>query len=285
MDTFTLANQVEIPVIGFGTYKTTDGSDCAVVRQAIEAGYRYLDTAAFYENEEAIGQAVRESGVAREELFLCSKVWRERMGYENTQEDFESTLEKLGTEYLDLYLIHWPRPKDLSVDWKPLVLDTWRAMEELYLAGRVRGIGVSNFLPHHLNYLMEHTSILPVVDQMEFHPGYIQKTAVDFCRNLGIQVMAWSPMGRTRVLKEPFLMELAKKYQVSVAQLCIRFALQCGVLPLPKSSSLERMRQNLDVFGFEIERDDMYQILTLPQLGWSGEHPDRERMPAQICGE
>lgn len=151
-------------------------------------------------------------------------------------------------------------------------------MEDLYKSKKVRAIGVSNFLPHHLNNLLERTSITPMVNQLEFHPGYIQKAAVDFCKQMGIQIEAWSPIGRARVLKEPFLMELAEKYQVSVAQICIRFALQCGVLPLPKSSSGERMHQNLDVFGFDIEENDMYQLMTLPQIGWSGEHPDRERV-------
>ncbi|MCI8416282.1 MAG: aldo/keto reductase [Lachnospiraceae bacterium] len=281
MDTFLLRNQVEIPVIGFGTYKTTDGENADIIRQAIEAGYRYLDTASIYGNEQAVGRAIGESGVPREDLFLCSKVWRERLGYSTTREDFETSCKNLETDYLDLYLVHWPRPKDLQADWRTLLLETWRAMEEFYRQGRVRAIGVSNFLPHHLNFLLENTSIFPVINQIEFHPGYIQKTTVDFCRNQGIQVSAWSPMGRGRVMKEPLLVEMAEKYQVSVAQLCIRFALQCGVLPLPKSSSWERMRQNLDVFQFEIERDDMYQLLTLPQVGWSGEHPDRERVPAQ----
>ena len=157
-------------------------------------------------------------------------------------------------------------------------METWKALEDLYKSKKVRAIGVSNFLPHHLNNLLERTSIIPMVIQLEFHPGYMQKAAVDFSQRLGIQVEAWSPIGRARVLQEPLLMELAEKYQVSVAQICIRFALQCGVLPLPKSSSGERMRQNLDVFGFNIEDDDMHQLMTLPQLGWSGEHPDRERV-------
>ena len=181
-------------------------------------------------------------------------------------------------DYLDLYLIHWPRPDDLTAEWKNLDVETWKALEDLYKSKKVRAIGVSNFLPHHLNNLLERTRIIPMVNQLEFHPGYMQKAAVDFSQRLGIQVEAWSPIGRARVLQEPLLMELAEKYQVSVAQICIRFALQCGVLPLPKSSSGERMCQNLDVFGFNIEDDDMHQLMTLPQLGWSGEHPDRERV-------
>lgn len=284
MDTFVLANQVEIPVIGFGTYKTVNGQDVSIIRQAIEAGYRHFDMASIYKNEAFVAQAIRESGVPREELFLTSKIWRDDLGYESALKEFEKSCENLGTNYLDLYLMHWPRPKDLSADWRRLDIETWRAMEELYRAGRVRAIGVSNFLPHHLDHLMEHTSIMPAVNQMEFHPGYIQKVTVDFCRSLEIQVEAWSPIGRGRIMREPVLIQMAEKYQVSIAQLCIRFALQCDVIPLPKSSSPERMRQNLDVFSFEIEREDMYCLLTLPQMGWSGEHPDRERVPAEITG-
>lgn len=276
--TFTLGNGTEIPAVGFGTFKTADNQDESVIREAIRQGYRHLDTASFYFNEEAVGKAVKESKIPREEFFITSKVWRDQLGYESTLKEFEKSCERLGTDYLDLYLIHWPRPTDLNVEWKDLDVETWKAMEELYRAKRVRAIGVSNFLPHHLNNLMERTGIVPAVNQLEFHPGYMQKAAVDFSQRLGIQVEAWSPIGRARVLKEPILAELAAKYEVSAAQICIRFALQCGVLPLPKSSSPERMRQNLDVFDFQIEDDDMHRLMTLPQLGWSGEHPDRERV-------
>lgn len=278
MEAFVLRNQVEIPAIGFGTYKTTDGQDTHILRTAIEAGYRHLDMASFYQNEGAVGQAIRESGVPREEFFLTTKIWREDLGYESAYQTFEHSCEALGTDYLDLFLMHWPRPRDLSADWKSLDLETWRAMEELYRAGKVRAIGVSNFLPHHMEHLLEHSSIMPVVNQLEFHPGYVQMAAVDYCRQMGILVEAWSPLGRARVLNEPTLTAMAEKYGVSVPRLCIRFALQCGVLPLPKSSSLERMQENLDVFSFEIQKEDIYQLLTLPQIGWSGEHPDRERV-------
>lgn len=275
---FTLGNGVEIPAVGFGTYKTENGEDEAVICEAIRQGYRHLDTASFYFNEEAVGKAVKESGIPRDEFFITSKVWRDQLGYESTLREFEKSCEKLGTDYLDLYLIHWPRPADLNAEWKDLDVETWKAMEELYRAKKVRAIGVSNFLPHHLNNLLERTSIIPTVNQLEFHPGYMQKAAVDFSQRLGIQVEAWSPIGRARVLQEPILAELASKYEVSAAQICIRFALQCGVLPLPKSSSPDRMRQNLEVFDFQIEDDDMHRLMTLPQLGWSGEHPDRERV-------
>ena len=279
--TFTLSNGAEIPAIGFGTYMAAQGGDETILREAIRQGYRHFDTAAFYQNEEALGNAVRESGLPRKDFFIASKLWRDKLGYDSALREFDATLNRLGMEYLDLYLIHWPRPIDLEAEWKNGVAGSWRAMEELYQAGKVRAIGVSNFLPHHLNQILERSSLMPMVNQLEFHPGYIQKAAVDFCQKLGILVEAWSPIGRARLLKEPLLLELADKYQVSQAQVCIRFALQCGVLPLPKSSSGERMRQNLHVFDFTIEDNDMYRLLTLPQIGWSGEHPDRKRLPPE----
>lgn len=279
--TFTLSNGVEVPAVGFGTYKAADNQDEAVISEAIRQGYRHFDTAAFYFNEEEVGRAIRKSGIPRKEFFITSKVWRDRLGYESTLKEFEESLKKLGMDYLDLYLIHWPRPADLAAKWKKLDIETWRAMEELYRSGKVRAIGVSNFLPHHLNNLIEGAEIVPMVNQLEFHPGYMQKAAVDFCKELGIQVEAWSPIGRSRVLKEPLIEELADKYGVSKAQICIRFALQCGVLPLPKSSASERMRQNREVFDFIIEDNDMYRLMTLPQIGWSGEHPDRETIPPE----
>lgn len=273
--TFMLANGVEIPAVGFGTYKAAEKNE-EIIKEAIAQGYRHLDTAAFYDNEREVGKAIRESGVDRKEFFITSKLWKADLGYESTLAAFEASLERLGVDYLDLYLIHWPSPADGTDTFMERDIEAWKAMEELYRAGKIRAIGVSNFLPHHLNRLMERTGIIPLVDQLEFHPGYIQKAAVDFCQRQGILVEAWSPMGRARVLGEPMLREFAGKYKVSEAQLCIRFALQCGVLPLPKSSSAERMRQNMDVFSFEIGEEDMHRLMTLPQLGWSGEHPDRE---------
>ena len=203
--TFTLANGVEIPAVGFGTYKAAADNDEAIISEAIRQGYRHLDTATFYFNEEAVGKAVRESGVPREEFFLTSKVWRDRLGYDSTLREFEESCKKLGTDYLDLYLIHWPRPNDLTAEWKDLDVETWKALEDLYKSKKVRAVGVSNFLPHHLNNLLERTSIIPMVNQLEFHPGYMQKAAVDFSQRLGIQVEAWSPIGRARVLQEPLL--------------------------------------------------------------------------------
>lgn len=272
--TYILNNGVEIPAVGFGTYK----ADEPVVAEAIRQGYRHLDTAAYYGNEGQVGNAVKSSGIPRKDFFITTKVWRDKLGYTSALEECEKSIEKLGVEYIDLYLMHWPRPFDLNAEWRDLDVETWTAFEELYQAGKVRAIGVSNFLPHHLNNLTKRTHVVPAVNQLEFHPGYIQKAAVDFCQTHGILIEAWSPIGHGRVLEEPLLAELAAKYSVSPAQVCIRFALQCGVLPLPKSSAAKRMRENIEVFSFEIEEDDMYRLETLPQIGWSGEHPDRERI-------
>lgn len=200
------------------------------------------------------------------------------MGYEQTKAAFAKTLEQLNTDYLDLYLIHWPRPTLDCKNWKELDLESWRAMEELYHAGKIRAIGVSNFLPHHIENLMQNAKVTPAVDQLEYHPGYTQQAAVDYCRKNQILVEAWSPIGRRRVFEEPLILELSEKYHVSPAQICLRFALQNGVIPIPKSSSMERMKENQDIFSFEISTEDMYCLETMPQIGWSGEHPDRERV-------
>lgn len=273
MEKFTLSNGVEIPAVGYGTYLTSEKDD-GTVAAALAAGYRHFDTASFYGTEQALGDALKAAGVPREELFLTSKLWKDEMGYENALAAFERSLQKLGTDYLDLYLIHWPRTDDLTAEWRQLDRDTWHALEELYRAGRVRAIGVSNFLPHHLRNLMETAEIAPMVNQIEFHPGYPQTWNVEFCKAHGILPEAWSPLGRTRVLQDERLAGIAAKYGKTVAQLCVRFALQCGVVPLPKSSSPARMQANLDVFDFVISDEDMDRILTLPQFGWSGLHPD-----------
>lgn len=271
---YTLSNGVSIPGIGFGCYKLPAGTE--VLLSAIQAGYRHFDTASFYETEEALGQAVRESGLPREAFFLTSKLWKTQM--EDPMAAFQASLKALGTDYLDLYLIHWPRPGLGREDWKDLDVKAWRCLEKLYREGAVRAVGVCNFLPHHLMNLMRRCEITPMVNQIEYHPGYIQEAAVGWCRSQNIQVEAWSPIGRMRLQDEPLLLELAEAYGVTVPQVCLRFAVQNGVIPLPKSSSLERMRENLDLFRFSLSEEDLYRIRTLPQVGWSGEHPDRERV-------
>ncbi|MCR5098886.1 MAG: aldo/keto reductase [Lachnospiraceae bacterium] len=279
MKEIRLNNGVTIPQIGFGTYKATTADGYEVVLDAIRSGYRHLDTAALYENEEDVGRAVRESGIPRDEFFITSKLARYALGYENTKREFEASLKKLGMEYIDLYLIHWPRPDygDHDFDnWEKLDMESWRAMEELYEEGRIRAIGVSNFLPHHLENLMKNSRVTPAINQLELHPGYLQKEAVDFSRDHGIEIEAWSPIGRARLMNEPLLIEISEKYGISVARLCLCFDLQSGFIILPKSTHRERMEENLRADEINIEEEDMQRIMSMHQAGWSGEHPDRE---------
>ena len=257
MENFKLTNTITIPKIGFGTYKAGNGNCESAVIDAINSGYTYFDTAAFYKNESEIAKAIKNSNVKREDLIIASKVWREDLGYDETRKAFEKSLKELNTDYLDVYLIHWPKEKPFDVSWKQKDIKTWKAMEELYKAGRIKVIGVSNFLPHHLINLMENCEIKPMVNQLESHIGYLQKTALDFCVKNDILVQAWSPLGRGRVLGEDSLKKIAEKYGKTVPQLCIRFLYQLGIMPIIKSSSICRMKENLDIFDFSIERDDM----------------------------
>ena len=273
-DCYTLSNGVRIPCVGYGTYKAADGNGSAVIRMALEAGYRYFDTASFYQTETYVAQSLRDSGISRSEVFLASKMWKDEMGYAQTKAAFQRTLERLETDYLDLYLIHWPRPDAGYGDWKQLDMDTWRAMEELYEAGKIRAIGLSNFLPQHIENLLQNGKIAPMVNQIEFHPGHTQEATVRYCQAHGIQVQAWSPMGRTRVLKDPLVQELAQNHGVSAAQICLRYAVQRQIIPLPKASSMERMKQNQDLFSFELTQEEMFRLDTMPPTGWSGQHPD-----------
>lgn len=273
-DCYVLSNGLQIPCMGFGTYNAKDGDNLVIGKTAIEAGYRYFDTASLYETERVLGQAIRESKIPRNEFFIASKLWIDERGYKEAKEAFERTLERLQTDYLDLYLIHWPRGKEGDTDWKEKDLDTWRALEELCDAGKIKGLGLSNFLPHHTEVILENCRIKPVVDQLEIHPGYTQEAAVRYCEEHNIRVQAWSPLGRSIMLKNPILLEFAKKYEKSVAQICLRFLLQKGIIPLVKSSAMERMKQNQDIFDFEITKEDMSIINNMPQNTWLGEHPD-----------
>lgn len=277
-DCYALKNGVKIPCVAFGTYKAAQDETVTVIRTALETGYRYLDTASFYGTEPYIAEAVRDLQIPREELFLASKAWKDEMGYEETKAAFQRSLDRLETDYLDLYMIHWPLPTPDYKDWKTLDRETWRALEDLYKAGKVRAIGLSNFLPHHIENILETCEIAPMTNQLEYHPGYTQEAAVSYCKEKGIVLQAWSPMGRQRVFGDEEILEIAAHYDVSPAKLCLRFAVQNGIIPLPKASSAERMRENMDLFSFEISAEDMYRLATLPSIGWSGEHPDRERV-------
>lgn len=267
---FVLENNVELPFLGFGTYLVKDEK---IILDALEAGYRHLDTARRYENEKMIGNAIKQSGIQRRELFLTSKVWKTDLGYDNTLRSFEASLSDLGVQYLDMFLVHWPQSAP-DADWKPVLTETWKAMERLYDEGAVSAIGVCNHLPQHLMHILKDCTIRPMVNQLEFHPGYSQSATTNFCLNQGIQLEAWSPLGRGKMLEDPLILELAKKYGKTPAQICLRFCLQNNVLPLPKSSSPERMKQNLDIFDFDLSLEDVYRLITMPETGWSGIHPE-----------
>lgn len=274
-DFYTLSNNVKIPCVGFGTWKAPDGETAVqAVKSAIQAGYRHIDTAAGYENEVSVGRGIRESGIPRGEIFVTSKVKNSERGYETTLAAFEKTLSDLGLDYLDLYLIHWPASFSRFDNWEQINLDTWRAMTELYKAGKIRSIGVSNFMPHHLKALME-TEVAPMVNQIEFHPGQMQNETVDFCGKNNILVEAWSPLGSGRMLSNPTLSEIAAKYGKSVAQICVRWCLQNGTLPLPKSVTPSRIKENGDIFDFVIDGEDMERINSMEYCGGSGHHPDK----------
>jgi len=273
-DAFTLHGKVDIPCVGLGTWQSPDGETVAgAVKAAIDAGYRHIDTAAVYENEKGVGAGIRAAGIRREDIFVTSKLWNSERGYDKTMRAFEQTLSDLQLDYLDLYLIHWPAIARQFDNWEQINKDTWRAFIDLYKAGRVRAIGVSNFQPKHLHALMD-TEIIPSINQIEYHPGFMQKETVDFCNQNGILVEAWSPLGTGKMLNNETLLGIAAKYNKSVAQLCIRWCLQHGTLPLPKSITPSRIIENAKVFDFTISDEDMQTIDAMEFCGGSGHDSD-----------
>ncbi|MEQ2529532.1 aldo/keto reductase [Robertmurraya yapensis] len=269
--TTTLSNGVKMPWLGIGVFKVEEGPELVnAVKFAIKNGYRSVDTAAIYGNEEGVGQAIREGlaeiGLSREELFVTSKVWNADLGYEATIAAYETSLAKLGLDYLDLYLIHWP------VEGK--FKDAWRALETLYKAGKIKAIGVSNFQIHHLEELMKDAEIKPMINQVEYHPRLTQKELQAFCQDNGIQLEAWSPLMQGQLLDNQVIQEIAQKYGKSVAQIIIRWDLQNGVITIPKSTKEHRIIENSSVFDFELSNEDMERINELNQNLRVGPDPD-----------
>ncbi|TDL90247.1 aldo/keto reductase [Vibrio vulnificus] len=266
-ETVTLHNGVKMPQLGFGVFKVKNGNETVEsVKKAIEVGYRAIDTAAIYENEEGVGQAIRECGVPREELFITSKVWNTEQGYETTLKAFEDSLNRLGLEYLDLYLIHWPG--------KDKYLETWRALEKLYKDGKVKSIGVSNFHVHHLENLLANSEVKPVVNQIELHPLLTQVEIRDYCAKHEIKVESWSPLGRGNLLEEPTINHIAKKHGKSSAQVLIRWHLQHDLVVIPKSITPSRISENAQVFDFSLSLNEMNQIDALNKNERFGSNPD-----------
>jgi len=276
-DTYKLRNRVDIPCVGFGTFLTPDGETAVQsVKEALNAGYRHIDTAAVYKNEKSVGKGIIESGLDRKKIFVTSKLWNSEQGYDTTLRAFEKSLSDLQLDYLDLYLIHWPIAKGHDNDWQQMNRETWRAMEKLYEDGRIRAIGVSNFTPKHLNSLMEKALIMPMVNQIEIHPGLNQEDTVDFCKEHKILVEAWGPFSQGKLFKSQILDDLVKKYNKTIAQICLRWHLQRGILPLPKSVTPERIIENTKIFDFELSEEDMDYISHISPMR-TGPDPDTFR--------
>ena len=264
---FELHNGVQMPYFGLGVYLSKDGNEVIhAVKEALDHGYRHIDTAAIYHNEEGVGTGIKESSVDRKDVFLVSKVWNTDQGYDSALKAFDASLERLGTDYLDLYLIHWPKG-DLSKE-------TWKALERLYKEKRVRSIGVSNFLQHHLEDLLTSAEIVPMVNQMEFHPYLVQQKLLDFCASKGIQYEAWSPLMQGNIFDLEVMKDLAAKYNKTIAQIVLRWDLQKGVVTIPKSSKKERIIANADLFDFEINEADVQLLDSLERGKRFGPNPD-----------
>jgi len=265
--TVPLANGVSMPWLGLGVFRSPEGPEVEnAVACALQNGYRSIDTAALYLNERGVGNAIRQSGIAREEIFLTTKIWNSDQGYQSAFRALEQSLEKLQTSYVDLYLIHWPKGE--------LSLKTWKAMEEMYDKGLVRAIGVSNFMVHHLEQLMQHARIRPMVNQYEFHPRLLQPRLLSFCLDHQIRPEAWRPIMEGEVNQIPLMQELGIKYGKSPVQVVLRWDIQKGVVTIPKSVNAERIIHNAQIFDFEISAQDMVRIDQLDKGSRMGADPD-----------
>ena len=275
-DTFQLYNGVRIPCVGLGTWQSPDDTAKNAVLSALSLGYRLIDTAAAYGNERGVGAGIAQSGLAREEIFVTSKLRNAAHGYKATLEAFEGTMERLGLEYLDLYLIHWPNPVQFRTHWEESTAGTWAAFEELYQAGKIRAIGISNFMPHHIETLRKTATVKPMVNQLKLCPGITQPQTVKYCKEHGILVEAYSPFGTGTVFGNETMKTLAAKYGKSIGQICLKWSLQMGFLPLPKSANPMRIKENSEIFDFELTQEDMDRIAGL--VGSCGEAPDPDNI-------
>jgi diketogulonate reductase-like aldo/keto reductase len=256
-----------MPQLGLGTYKSAAGEKARTsVLAALELGYRLIDTAALYKNEADVGEALRESGVRRDEVFITTKVWDTDQGYDTTLAAFERSINKLGFDYVDLYLMHWPKPAHAQA--------TWRAMEEIHASGRARAIGVCNHLPHHLEALLGHATVPPAVNQVEFHPRLQQPDLQRFCAQHGITLEAWAPIMRGRVFQIPEILQIAERHGITAAQVTLRWILQTGVVAIPKSVHRDRIAQNADLYGFALSAEEMAVMDALDTGERIGPHPD-----------
>ena len=265
--TFELNNGVKMPYFGLGVYLSKDGDEVIrAIDQALEHGYRHIDTASIYKNERGVGEAIKNSSINRDDIFVVSKVWNSDQGFDSTLKAYDESLKRLDLDYLDLYLIHWPK--------EGLYKDTWKALEKLYKEKRVKAIGVSNFLQHHLEDVMSDSEVVPMVNQMEFHPYLVQQDLLDFCQEKGIQYEAWSPMMQGHIFEMEEFKKLAEKYGKTIAQIVLRWDLQKGVVTIPKSVKKERIISNAQIFDFELEESDMQLLDAKDQGKRFGPDPD-----------
>ena len=265
-----LNNGIEIPQVGFGVWRVPSAETQRAVSVALDAGYRHIDTARLYDNEDGVGAAVRESGLDRDAVFVTSKVWNSDQGYDSTLRAFDATMERLGFDVLDLYLIHWPRPEAGTA------ADTWRAMERLYVDGRIRAIGVSNFRPEHLRRLLDTAEVVPAVNQVELHP-YLQQADTRAANDTaGIATEAWAPLAKGGdLLRDPVVTGLAEKHERTPAQVVLRWHLELHTIVIPKSVTPSRIAENIDVFDFDLDAEDLAAMAGLDREGRTGPHPDQ----------
>ncbi|MEN3322684.1 aldo/keto reductase [Mariniflexile soesokkakense] len=242
----------KIPIIGFGTYKTTEQEGIQSIKNALEMGYRLIDTAAKYDNEKEVGKAINESGIERKDIIVTTKLWRENLGYEETKKAFDKSLKTLGLDYIDLYLIHWPANSKNYTNWQKANADSWRALEELQANGKIKSIGVSNFWQEHLEALFQTANIIPAVNQIEFHPGYWQADLTAFCKKNSITIESWSPLARGKVFGNKVLQAIAKEHHKSISQICLRWITQHETIAIPKSSTFHRIQENISIFDFKL---------------------------------
>jgi diketogulonate reductase-like aldo/keto reductase len=265
--TVALHGTVQIPLLGFGTFRVRDGQDVEeAVATALDLGYRHIDTAVIYRNEEGVGRAVAASGIDRSEIFVTTKVWNSDQGHEPTLRAIDASLERLGMDYVDLYLVHWPKPAH--------TLETWRAMEEIQESGKARAIGVSNYLTHHLDQLLENANVLPSINQIQFHPHLQSPDLVDYCADRSIVIEAWGPLKQGQIIDDPELAAIAATHGVTVPQVVLRWMLQRGVVAIPKSVTPSRIAANADLYGFELSSDEIAVINAMDRDDRVGAHPD-----------
>ncbi|MBF2717903.1 aldo/keto reductase [Agrobacterium vitis] len=253
----TFSDGNSIPQVGLGVWQTPNSEAAPAVRSALSSGYRHIDTAAVYENEEGVGEGIRSSGIDRGDIFLTTKLWNNEQGFDNTLKAFDASLKRLGTDYVDLYLIHWPSPH------RGLFVETWKAFIQLKEEGRARSIGVSNFYPEHLKKIIDETGVVPVINQIELHPDFQQKQAREFHQAHGIITQSWSPLGQGKLLDNPVIGKIAAKHGRTAAQIIIRWHIESGLVVIPKSVTPSRIEENFKVFDFSLDAEDMTEIAAL----------------------